>query len=53
MARGEGLGVTATNWVTALLYNGLGRYEDAFIGSRGGDPDPGRDLVLHVRVDRS
>ena len=28
-ARGEGLGVTATHWVTALLYNGLARYEDA------------------------
>ena len=30
LARGEGLGVTAMNWVTAMLNNGLGRYEDAF-----------------------
>jgi DNA-binding CsgD family transcriptional regulator len=28
--RGEGLGLTASHWMTALLYNGLGRYEDAF-----------------------
>ena len=30
LARGEGLGVTAANWWTALLNNGLGRYEAAF-----------------------
>ena len=30
VARGEGLGVTATNWVIAVLYNGLGRYDSAF-----------------------
>ncbi len=30
LARGEGLGVTAMNWVTAVLNNGLGRYDDAF-----------------------
>src|SRR4029077_9443138 len=30
VARGEGLGVTATSWLTALLNNGLGRYEDAY-----------------------
>jgi DNA-binding CsgD family transcriptional regulator len=33
VARGEGLGVTATCWVTALMYNSLGRYEDAFIAA--------------------
>ncbi len=26
---GQGLGVTATKWAAAVLYNGLGRYEDA------------------------
>ena len=41
MARGEGLGVTATNWVTALLYNGLGRYEDAFIAAAEATRIPG------------
>jgi DNA-binding CsgD family transcriptional regulator len=30
VARGEGLGITAANWLTALLNNGLGRYEEAF-----------------------
>jgi DNA-binding CsgD family transcriptional regulator len=30
IARGEGLGVTAANWLTALLNNGLGRYDEAF-----------------------
>jgi DNA-binding CsgD family transcriptional regulator len=30
MARGEGMGVTLTQWATAVLYNGLGRYEQAF-----------------------
>jgi DNA-binding CsgD family transcriptional regulator len=30
LARGEGLGVTAMNWVTAVLNNGLGQYDDAF-----------------------
>jgi DNA-binding CsgD family transcriptional regulator len=27
--RGEGLGLTLTQWASAALYNGLGRYEDA------------------------
>ena len=26
---GQGLGVTSTKWAAAVLYNGLGRYEDA------------------------
>jgi DNA-binding CsgD family transcriptional regulator len=30
LARGEGLGVTAANWWTALLNNSVGRYEAAF-----------------------
>ncbi len=41
VARGEGLGVTATHWVTALLYNGLGRYEDAFIAAAEATSVPG------------
>jgi len=28
-ARGEGIGVTFIEWLTAVLYNGLGRYADA------------------------
>src|SRR5439155_3102102 len=41
VARGEGLGVTATHWVTALLYNGLGRYEDAFVAAAEATSVPG------------
>jgi DNA-binding CsgD family transcriptional regulator len=33
LARGEGLGIAATNWATALLNNGLGRYDDAFMAA--------------------
>ena len=29
VARGEGLGLSAIEWASAVLYNGLGRYEDA------------------------
>jgi DNA-binding CsgD family transcriptional regulator len=29
MARGEGQGLALIDWTTAVLYNGLGRYEDA------------------------
>ena len=28
--RGEGVGLTVCQWVAAVLYNGLARYEDAF-----------------------
>jgi DNA-binding CsgD family transcriptional regulator len=28
--RGEGMGVTVANWVRAVLYNGQGRYDEAF-----------------------
>jgi DNA-binding CsgD family transcriptional regulator len=41
VARGEGLGVTATNWVIALLYNGLGRYEEAFTAAAEATTVPG------------
>ena len=30
MTTGEGIGLTISHWATALLYNGLGRYGDAF-----------------------
>jgi DNA-binding CsgD family transcriptional regulator len=32
-SRGEGMGVTLTEWATALLYNGVGRYDDAFLAA--------------------
>jgi DNA-binding CsgD family transcriptional regulator/tetratricopeptide (TPR) repeat protein len=33
-ARGEGMGLGVVEWVTALLYNGLGRYADALAAAR-------------------
>jgi DNA-binding CsgD family transcriptional regulator len=41
LARGEGLGLTAANWLTALLNNGLGRYEDAFVAALEATRIPG------------
>jgi DNA-binding CsgD family transcriptional regulator len=32
--RGEGVGVTTTAWATAVLYNGLGRYESALAAAQ-------------------
>jgi len=40
-ARGEGLGVTAIGWVTAVLNNGLGRYEDALAAAEEATSIPG------------
>jgi DNA-binding CsgD family transcriptional regulator len=31
--RGEGIGLTVAHWALALLYNGLGRYEDARVAA--------------------
>jgi len=31
--RGEGIGLTVAGWVKALLFNSLGRYEDAFLAA--------------------
>ena len=30
LARGEGVGLTITHWASAVLYNGLARYDEAF-----------------------
>ena len=32
--RGEGIGVSTCHWVTALLRNGLGQYEEALVAAR-------------------
>jgi DNA-binding CsgD family transcriptional regulator len=34
VARGEGAGVAIMPWASALLYNGLGRYEEALAGAQ-------------------
>jgi DNA-binding CsgD family transcriptional regulator/tetratricopeptide (TPR) repeat protein len=44
---GEGIGLTVIQWASALLYNGLGRYEDALAAAEqaSGHPhDPTRTL---------
>jgi DNA-binding CsgD family transcriptional regulator len=35
-ARGEGVGLTTLDWATALLYNGAGRYGEAFAAAQQG-----------------
>jgi DNA-binding CsgD family transcriptional regulator len=38
--RGEGIGVTLTRWANAVLYNGLGRYDQALTAAEQGSADP-------------
>jgi DNA-binding CsgD family transcriptional regulator len=38
--RGEGMGLTVSQWVTAALYNGLARYDDAFAAAEQAAVDP-------------
>jgi DNA-binding CsgD family transcriptional regulator len=40
IARGEGMGVTVAQWASAVLYNGLGRYEDALAAAEQAAEDP-------------
>jgi DNA-binding CsgD family transcriptional regulator len=40
IARGEGMGLTVSQWVTAVLYNGLARYEDAFAAAEQATANP-------------
>ena len=37
---GQGLGVTGTKWAAAVLYNGLGRYEDALAAAEHAGKPP-------------
>ncbi|HWD76538.1 MAG TPA: LuxR C-terminal-related transcriptional regulator [Solirubrobacteraceae bacterium] len=39
-AAGEGMGLAVMEWATAVLYNGLGRYEDALSAAQGASEDP-------------
>jgi DNA-binding CsgD family transcriptional regulator len=38
--RGEGAGLTFVQWATAVLYNGLGRYEEALAAAQRAGEDP-------------
>ena len=40
IARGEGMGLTLSQWVTAVLYNGLARYDEAFASAVQATVDP-------------
>jgi DNA-binding CsgD family transcriptional regulator len=42
--RGEGVGLTFIHFVTAVLYNGLGRYQDALAAAQRTDDDPHEHL---------
>ncbi|WKG02168.1 LuxR family transcriptional regulator [Mycolicibacterium sp. HK-90] len=45
LLRGEGKTLTATEWAAAVLYNGLGRYDEALAAARRGSAYP-RELGL-------
>jgi DNA-binding CsgD family transcriptional regulator len=54
VARGEGIGVTFIEWLTAVLYNGLGRYPDALAAARSASEYPEElqsPLWLHELVE--
>ncbi len=38
--RGEGMGLIVIQWASAILHNGLGRYEDALTAARQASEDP-------------
>ena len=40
VARGEGVGLTVIQWAKALLYNALGRYEDALVAAEEASAHP-------------
>jgi tetratricopeptide (TPR) repeat protein len=46
LERGEGYAVSAAEWARALLYNGLGRYEDALGAAERASAHP-EDLWFH------
>ncbi|MFD7678556.1 AAA family ATPase [Streptomyces sp. NPDC060187] len=48
----EGKVTTATEWASAVLYNGLGRYEDAYVSAERGCENPQElGLSLQSRVE--
>ncbi|MEU0072058.1 AAA family ATPase [Streptomyces sp. NPDC006332] len=48
LLRGEGKVVTATQWAAAVLYNGLGRYEEAYAAAKRGCENP-QELGLYLQ----
>ncbi|MEV1065693.1 AAA family ATPase [Streptomyces sp. NPDC050263] len=48
LLRGDGKVITATQWAAAVLYNGLGRYQEAFTAARRGCENP-QELGLSIQ----
>jgi DNA-binding CsgD family transcriptional regulator len=48
LLQGEGKVVTATQWAAAVLYNGLGRYEEAYVAAKRGCENP-QELGLSLQ----
>ncbi|NUP65569.1 MAG: LuxR family transcriptional regulator, partial [Nonomuraea sp.] len=48
LLQGEGKVLTATQWATAVLCNGLGRYEEAYVAAERGCENP-QELGLSTR----
>jgi ATP/maltotriose-dependent transcriptional regulator MalT len=38
--RGEGIGIAVSEWASALLFNGLGRYDEALVAAENGSAHP-------------
>jgi hypothetical protein len=51
LLRGEGKVTTAAQWATAVLRNGLGRYEEAYAAERGCENPQELGLSLQSRVE--
>ncbi|MFF7888772.1 AAA family ATPase [Streptomyces sp. NPDC020794] len=52
LLQSEGKAVTATQWAAAVLYNGLGRYEEAYAAAQRGCENPQElGLSLQSRVE--
>jgi DNA-binding CsgD family transcriptional regulator len=49
LPRGEGIGLTIAHWASALLYNGLGRYDDALAAAELASEHP-EDLRFCTRA---
>jgi len=48
--RGEGVGLSFVWWATAVLYNGLGRYQDALAAAQQASEDSPADLFANWAV---
>jgi len=52
-AGGQGIAVTYARWAAAILFNGLGRYDEARGAALQASQDTPRDVCLHVGVARA